>query len=529
MSGRAVPLAAELTIPGLLERRCAEHRDRTALVAESGERVTYGDLLERVRVAARALLHLGVEPGARVALWAPNSVEWVVTSLATAFAGAELVPLNTRWHVHEVLDLVVRSRCAVWFVPDEFLGAPMAASAVSAADGVWDGALVAFGAAAPTALQAWDGLLARGDLPGDGVLDGRMRAASPDAVSHVQFTSGTTGRPKGARLRHAAMVSTTAAWAAIVGLTSADRYPVVSPMSHIGGHKTGTLASLTAGAASFPVARFDARVLLELVHAESATVLQGPPTVFAALLDQVDAGFRAPETLRVAVTGSAVIPPALLRRMVGTLGVRNVHAGYGLTETTGVCTITRADDPLDLVAESSGRPIAGVEIRIVDPGGQAVPSGTRGEILVRGPGTMAGYLDDDDATREIVSADGWLSTGDVGWVDDIGNLRIVDRLKDMIIVGGFNTSPAEIERALEDHALVAQSAVVGMADDRLGEVPCAFVVTVAGADLDESALLAWAEGRLAGYKVPRRVEFVEELPLTAVGKVDKSQLSGKLR
>jgi acyl-CoA synthetase (AMP-forming)/AMP-acid ligase II len=215
--------------------------------------------------------------------------------------------------------------------------------------------------------------------------------------------------------------------------------------------------------------------------------------------------------------------------MVGTLGVRHVHAGYGLTETTGVCTITRADDPLDLVAESSGRPITGVEIRIVDPGGEGVPSESRGEILVRGPGTMAGYLDDEDATRAIVSRDGWLSTGDVGWVDDAGNLRIVDRLKDMIIVGGFNTSPAEIERALEDHTLVAQSAVVGIPDDRLGEVPCAFVVRVPGAELDEPSLLAWAKGRLAGYKVPRRVEFVGQLPLTAVGKVDKQSLSDTLR
>jgi acyl-CoA synthetase (AMP-forming)/AMP-acid ligase II len=426
-----------------------------------------------------------------------------------------------------VLDLVIRARCRVWLVQDEFLGVPMAAPAADAAVGVWDGRLVVLGTAPPAAPDSWRDRLARADLAPEAALDGRLAAIGPDAVSHVQFTAGTTGRPKGALLRHRAMVATTAAWAGIVGLTGADRYPVVSPMSHIGGHKTGTLAALTAGATSYPVARFDAGELLDLIAAEGATILQGPPTVFTSLLDALDAGAPAPTSLRVAVTGSAVIPPPLLRRMVATLGLDHVHAGYGLTETTGVCTITRADDPLDLVAESSGRPIDGVELRVVDDGGAEAPSGARGEIVVRGPGTMVGYLDDAEATREIVSPDGWLSTGDVGWVDDAGNVRIVDRIKDMIIVGGFNTSPAEIERALEEHELVAQAAVVGIPDDRMGEVPCAFVVPVAGAGIDEAALLAWAKDRLAGYKLPRRVVVVESLPLTAVGKVDKQQLTGR--
>jgi HIP---CoA ligase len=522
---RAIAPAA--TIPGLLERCRAEHASSPALVS-AGERVSYADLEERVRVAARVLLDLGVEPGSRVALWAPNSVDWVVASLATACAGAQLVPLNTRWRLHEVLDLVARARCAVWVVQDEFLGVPMAGPAAEAAPGAWDGRIVAFGSGAGAGLPVWDDLLARPDLPSGAAVGERMAAVRPDDVSHVQFTSGTTGRPKGALLRHGAMVSTTAAWAAIVGLTAGDRYPVVSPMAHIGGHKTGSLAALTAGASSYPVARFDAPALLELVDAEGVTVLQGPPTMFSALLDEVDGGRVPPRTLRVAVTGSAVIPPPLLRRTVTTLGLDHVHAGYGLTETTGVCTITRADDPLDLVAESSGRPVDGVELRIVDDGGRACPPRERGEILVRGPGTMAGYLDDDEATRAVISPDGWLATGDVGWVDEAGNVRIVDRIKDMVIVGGFNVSPAEIERALEEHELVAEVAVVGIPDDRMGEVPCAFVVPTAGATVDDAALLAWGKERLAGYKVPRRIFIVDELPLNAVGKVDKKKLAASV-
>ena len=213
--------------------------------------------------------------------------------------------------------------------------------------------------------------------------------------------------------------------------------------------------------------------------------------------------------------------------MVSTLGIRQVHAGYGLTETTGVCTITRPGDPLDLVAESSGRAIEGVEVRIVGDDGLTAAARTRGEIVVRGPGTMVGYLDDPAATAETISADGWLATGDVGWLDEAGNLRIVDRIKDLIIVGGFNTSPAEIERVLEEHPLVAQAAVVGIPDRRLGEVPCAFVVPVSGATIDETALLAWAAERLAGYKQPRWVHVVDELPLTAVAKIDKQALAAE--
>jgi HIP---CoA ligase len=512
------PVAAELTIPGVLERARLATPAATALVAEAGARVTYDELYEQVRVAASALIAMGVEPGRCVALWAPNSVEWVVASLATACVGAALVPCNTRWLVGEVLDLVRRADCALWLAADDFLG--------NAWD-VWDGPVIAPGALAECA-----------DRATDGALDARLRALTPETVSHVQFTSGTTGRPKGALLGHGAMVATTRAWVTIVGLGTADRYPVVSPMSHIGGHKTGTLACLVAGATALPVARFAAAALLDLVEAERATVLQGAPAVFAALLDEVDGRGRAPDSLRVAVTGSAVIPPPLLRRMLAALGLERVHAGYGLTEATGVCTITRAGDPLDLVAESSGRAVDGVELRIAGEGRRPVPAGERGEILVHGPGVMRGYLDDPEATRDALVDLGdadielrgvWLATGDVGWVDDAGNLRIVDRLHDLLIVGGFNTSPAEIERVLGEHPAVAQVAVVGVPDDRLGEVPGAYVVLAPGAALDEAELLAWANERLANYKVPRHTWFVDALPLTAVDKVDKQALTDRAR
>jgi acyl-CoA synthetase (AMP-forming)/AMP-acid ligase II len=506
-----VTLGDATTIPGLLTRAGREHGARVALVGERGERVTYADLSDRARGAAAALVELGVEPGDCVALLAPNSVEWVVASLGISSAGAAVVPLNPRWQPEEVVDVVRRARCRVWLVHDELVDSTTAPTDEPA----------------PAARVATLSALARADAA-TAVVDARMRAVGADDPSHVQFTSGTTGRPKGAVLCHGAMVTTTQSWVDIVGVGPDDRYPIVSPMSHIGGHKTGVLAAMTAGATSLPVARFDPAHLLDLVEAERATVLQGPPTMFQALLDCVEQRSRAPRTLRVAVTGSAPIPPPLLRRMVTTLGLEHVHAGYGLTEATGVCTITRAGDPLELVAESSGRPVQGVDVRIVDEGGAPVPPGCRGEIHVRGPGVMRGYFDDDDATGRAVR-DGWLATGDIGWVDDTGNLRIVDRLTDLVIVGGYNVYPAEIERVLGEHPAVAQVAVVGVPDARLGEVPVAFVVARPGGGVDGDTLAASARERLAGYKAPRHVWLVDELPLNAVAKVDKARLAADAR
>jgi acyl-CoA synthetase (AMP-forming)/AMP-acid ligase II len=229
------------------------------------------------------------------------------------------------------------------------------------------------------------------------------------------------------------------------------------------------------------------------------------------------------DSLRVGITGAAVIPPTLVRDMLGVLRLQLVVTAYGLTETTGVCTMTRPGDPVEVVAETSGRPITGVDVRIVDATGTPVPTGTRGEISVRGIGVMRGYLDDRAATEATVH-DGWVATGDVGFIGGDGNLRIVDRLKDMVVVGGFNVYPAEVERALLEHDSVAQAAVIGLPDERMGEVPGAFVVATPGAGVDVPSLVDFLGQRLAKFKVPRTVWVVERLPLNAAGKVAKAEL-----
>ncbi|WP_165503361.1 AMP-binding protein, partial [Actinomadura fibrosa] len=334
-----------------------------------------------------------------------------------------------------------------------------------------------------------------------------------DTISHVQYTSGTTGRPKGVLLRHGGLVATTRSWVEITGLRAGDRYPVVAPFAHVGGHKTGLLASAVAGATALPVARFDAAELAAACAGGGVTFLQGPPAMYRALLAE---GLPPSHAVRVAVTGAASVPADLVRGLRETLGIRTVLTAYGITEAGGVCTMTRATDPPEAAVRTAGRAIPGVRVRIGGTGGP-------GEILVQGPGLMAGYLDDPDATAGALR-DGWLRTGDVGVLDEHGRLRVVDRLTDVVIVGGLNVYPAEVERVLTEHPAVRAAAVVGMPDDRLGEVPAAFVVPDTGPDHE---VLAFCRERLAAYKLPRALWWVDDLPLNGAGKVAKRELRAR--
>jgi HIP---CoA ligase len=493
------PLAAAGTIPGVVERAAIAYTGHPALVGQSGI-LTFDELLELVRSAAGALIEAGV------------------ASLAVLFAGGSVVPVNTRYTSVEAAALVSRARCRVVLAEGEWGGRSLAREA-DAMPG--DITVVSLGETAPPDVATWAAFSRAGSSSAE--LDRRMAALTPGDVSHVQYTSGTTGAPKGAMLCHGAMVETTARWADVVGLTVGDCYPVVSPFSHIGGHKTGLLACLVAGATTIPVATFDPASFERTVAEHDVTVVQGPPTLFHALIERARARSDVLGTLRVGVTGAAVIPPTLVRDMLHVLGLQLVVTAYGLTETTGVCTMTRPGDPIDVVAETSGRPIEGVDVRIVDEPGTALPPGSRGEIAVRGIGVMRGYLDDPEATDATMD-DGWLATGDVGWIGEDGNLRIVDRLKDMVVVGGFNVYPAEVERVLLEHESVAQAAVIGLPDARMGEVPGAFVVPVRGAVIDVDSLVGYLGERLANFKVPRTVWLVGALPMNAAGKVAKAEL-----
>jgi acyl-CoA synthetase (AMP-forming)/AMP-acid ligase II len=309
----------------------------------------------------------------------------------------------------------------------------------------------------------------------------------------------------------------------MTGLTAGDRYLMVNPYFHMFGLKAGILASMAAGATMLPEPVFDVDRVLARVGAEGVTVLPGAPTIYQAILDHPDRGRHDLSTLRVAVTGAADIPVELIRRIFDELPFSVVITGYGLTEGGTAAATSPGDDP-ETIATTVGRPRPSFELRIVDGQRRDVPQGKPGEILLRGGSIMAHYLDDPEATAAALSSDGWLRTGDLGALDESGNLRIVGRSKDMFIVGGFNAYPAEIENALLRHPDVAQVAVIGIPDERLGEVGMAFVVAPAGAEPDEEAIIAWSREQMANYKAPRTVELVAELPFNATGKVEKETL-----
>ena len=356
----------------------------------------------------------------------------------------------------------------------------------------------------------------------------RAAAVHPDDISDILFTSGTTGRSKGAMSTHRQALSVARAWAECGGLTATDRYLVVNPFSHSFGYKAGILACLVSGAALVPQPVFDAGQAMGLIEAERITVFPGAPAIYQTILDHPDRKRYDLSSLRLAVTGAAPVPVALVERMRAELSFGSVLTAYGLTEAV-VATMCRPGDPPETVARTSGRAAAGFEVRVAGPGGGPARTGEPGEILLRGPNVMVGYLDDPAASAAVIDGAGWLHTGDVGCLDEAGYLTVTDRLTDMYVCGGFNVYPAEVEQVLSRLDGVAGAAVIGVPHDRLGEVGKAYIVPRPGCALDADQVLAFCRVRLAGYKLPRQVEFRGDLPRNSSGKVLKRQLREESR
>lgn len=496
------------TVPAVLDRIAVQFSDHDALVTPE-KRLTYGQLRDEVRRAAAAMIDLGVAVGDRVAIWSPNTWHWVVAALATHHCGAVLVPLNTRYTASEAADILTRTEAPLLIAAGRFLGADRT-------EQLDRDALPALRHIVRVPIDekdgTWDEFMARGtDLT---EVDARAAAVSPDDVSDILFTSGTTGRSKGVRCAHRQSLDASAAWAACGQLTSADRYLCINPFFHNFGYKAGILACLQTGATLYPLLTFDPEQTMKAVAEHRITVLPGPPTIYQTLLDHPRRADHDLSSLRFAVTGAAVVPVVLIERMQSELDIDIVLTAYGLTEAAGFGTMCSADDDAVTVATTCGRPIADFELRLDDSG----------EVLLRGPNVMLGYLDDAEATAAAVDADGWLHTGDIGTLDAAGNLTITDRLKDMYICGGFNVYPAEIEQVLARLDGVAEAAVIGVPDERLGEVGKAFVVAKAGAQLDEATVIAYTREHLANFKVPRSVVFLDVLPRNPGGKVVKPTL-----
>jgi HIP---CoA ligase len=508
------------TIAHELSAAAAEHPDDVA-VCFGAEQRTFSEYQRDVWQAARGLLACGVEPGDRVALWMPNTLEGATALLGVMVAGGTAVPLNTRYRDQEVAGILKRARCRLIIAIGDFLGRSYATEAVEIAGGV---PVFCVGGDRTAGTRPWAQALAAGSADAHRQeLAERIRAQDGDEIAVVQYTSGTTGQPKGVALRQGPMLATSAAWSDIVGLGRGDVYPVTYPIAHIGGYKTGLLSTLAARATAVLIPVITTQTVVDAVRAYPPTVVNGPPPVLRSLLTALhDGQVPASTRIRTVVTGSAIVPPQLIRELARDLGVADVINAFGITEASGVCMMTRRGDPVELVCGTVGSAIPGVEVRIApaqpDPAGAPLV----GELEVRGRNVMAGYLEDTEATAEAMH-DGWLRTGDIGWIGADGYVRIVGRAKDMVVVGGFNVFPAEVEHVLADHPDVAEAAVVGVPDERLGEVPVAFVVAAASPPGPE-ALIQWCRDRLANYKVPRRVWIVVSLPRVTAGKVSKPEL-----
>lgn len=497
---------------------------------------TFDALHTEVERSTRAALAYGLRAGDRVALWAPNSRHWITAALGAVAAGAVLVPLNTRYKPAEAAAVLRRSRARFLFTVGEFLGTDYAK------------ALTASGAHLPD-LELTVTLPTDEDPEGDPAhryadylaaaehVTGRSRAQraaalTPDDLSDTLYTSGTTGSPKGVEITHGQTLRVFTAWAETVGLREGDRYLLVNPFFHTFGYKAGVLACLLTGATMLPEAVYDAGRTLRRVARDGITVLMGPPTIFHTLLQHPARAAGDFASLRLAGLGAADIPVELIHRIRDELGIADVFTAYGLSESTGVATICPTTADASTIAHTVGLPLPGTELRIAvpgrDPAREPAAPGEPGEIQVRGYHVMRGYVDDPEATAAAVDPDGWLHTGDIGRLDAHGHLTVTDRLKDMYIVGGFNAYPTEIEHVLAGHEAVQDVAVVGVPDQRLGEVGAAYVVVREGTDRAAfpAELTAWARERLANYKLPRTVTVLDALPRNASGKVRKTELRG---
>lgn len=511
---------------GRLVMASAERFPEVEALVDGDLRLTFPQLRDAVVEAARAHIAAGVGPGDRVAIWAPNIAEWVISGLGAVTAGAVLVPLNTRYKGTEAADIIRRSGASVLLCVNGFLGNDY----VGMLDGQdLDCRVVVLRGESPAGTVAWSEYVAAGSSVTDDEVTARLDSTSPDDLCDLVFTSGTTGAPKGVMVTHAQTLRVFEVWADVVGLLEADRYLVVNPFFHTFGYKAGIIASLLKGATIIPEPVFDVQKVLARIAAEKVSMLPGPPTLFLSILNDPARDTFDLSSLRVAVTGAAAIPVSMIERMRDELTFRTIITAYGLTEATGTVTMCRAEDDPETIALTSGRAIPDTEVRIVDEDNNELPRGEAGEIVCRGYNVMLGYLDNPEATAETIDADGWLHTGDVGIMDERGYVRITDRTKDMFIVGGFNAYPAEIENLLMGYEGIAQVAVIGVPDERMGEVGMAFVVARDGVQIDADALSVWARDAMANFKAPRHYRIVDALPTNASGKVVKVELRARGR
>jgi fatty-acyl-CoA synthase len=507
------------TIGANLEQTVARYSDREALVSRhQGLRYTYAEFNDAVDVVARGLLARGLEAGERIGIWSPNNAEWVLVQYATAKIGAILVNINPAYRTNEVEYALNQSGCRMLIAAPSFKTSDYRAMIDEVRPNLSSLEQTIF-----LDSPDWDALLADADkVPAD-ALRARSETLDADDPINIQYTSGTTGFPKGATLTHHNILNNGFFVGELCNYTQDDRVCIPVPFYHCFGMVLGNLACTTHGATMVvPEAAFDPGAVLETVQAERCTSLYGVPTMFIANLAHPDFKSFDLSSLRTGIMAGSPCPVEVMKQVISEMHMDEVTICYGMTETAPVSTQTRADDTIDRRVGTVGRVHPHVEVKIVDAEtGRTVPYGTPGELCTRGYSVMRGYWNDTEKTDEAIDAGGWMHTGDLATMDEEGYVNIVGRIKDMIIRGGENVYPREIEEYLYTHPDVTDVQVIGVPDSKYGEELMAWVKLSEGATLSEEDVKDFCRGKIAHYKIPRYVKFVDDFPMTVTGKIQK--------
>jgi len=504
------------SLPELISLASSFYGSKCA-IQDNDVSLTYVELEEISIQSAESLLALGVEEGDRVCVWAPNSAEWIISAIAIQMVKAILVPINTRFKGAEASYILNKTGAKILFTVKDFLDTNYSLMIKEKQTPALQNLIFLD---KKEGNDSWNEFMQL-SLPKNKYLDQRYDSNS---IADIIFTSGTTGKPKGVMVTQKQNLKVFENWSRHVGLNEDDRYLIVNPFFHTFGYKAGWLASIMRGAVILPHQVFEPQSVLHRIENDKVSVMPGPPTLYQSVMDAENFNSFDISSLRLAVTGAATIPIQLIYDMREIMHIDTVLTAYGLTESTGVVTMCNPGDAPELIANTSGAPIEGIEVKCIAQDGTIASSGEPGEIYVKGYNVMLGYYEEPKQTEEAISVDGWLHTGDIGVINSQGYLSITDRSKDMFTVGGFNTYPAEIENILASHTHISSSAVIGISDKRLGEVAKAFVVLKEGFFIEEHDLIKWCRNNMANYKVPREILFLSGLPLNASGKVMKYKL-----
>ena len=517
------------TLSQVLRSTARRFPNRYAILDPSGVTLTYGQLDDRVDHLARGLIEMGVAKDDKVGLWMPNIPEWVIAYFTIARIGAVVVPMNTRYKAHEVEFILDNSEATTLFAVASFVGIDYLRMIAEIRGRLPNLKHVIIVGQSGDAMQGFEEIVKLGErTSAEGWLAERESSCDPMDNVFILYTSGTTGNPKGAMLSHHNIARNAEQVTEVLHTAERDVFLLAVPFFHCFGCVMGIAGAITWGAAMVPMQVFKPKEALTLVERFGVSVLYGVPTMFVLELEENrkgkdDGSAYDVSTLRTGIMAGAPCPIEVMKGTMEELHC-NVSIAYGLTEASPVITMTRFDDSIERRVETVGRPLQGIEVKIVDDDHEPVPTGETGELACRGYNVMMGYYKLPEVTAETIDADGWLYSGDLATIDKEGYIKIVGRKKDMLITGGFNVYPAEIEEYLFTHPKVQNVSVIGVPDDVFGEVAVAYIIPHEGTTIDPQEIVDYCAGGIANFKVPRYVEIVEEFPMTQSGKIQKFKL-----